>query len=321
MSSILLTGPTGFIGSNLTQYLCVKNYSLIVTTRKNSTALKFNTQQVNLGEILADTDWRSVLNNTKVIIHLAARAHILKDQATDLLAAFRETNTYATLNLARQAANAGVQRFIFISSIGVNGNQTYDKSFTADSPPAPATPYAISKHEAEIGLRQIAEKTGMEVVIIRPPLVYGANAPGNFGQLIKIVQKHLPLPLGSIQNQRSFVALPNLIDLITTCIEHPAAANQTLLVSDGEDLSTTDLLRRLNIALEKTPRLIPVPQKLLETALNLLGKQDIAQRLCGNLQIDMTKTRHLLDWSPPLTVDEALRQTAQVYLKQEINSF
>ena len=218
MKNILLTGSTGFIGSFLTQHLHQKSYSIIAAVRQISDAFSPDIKQVSVTDILPSTNWTSAINKVDTSIHLAARAHILKDQATDPLAAFRETNTYATLNLAQQAANAGVRRFIFISSIGVNGNQTYAKPFTADDLPTPAEPYAISKHEAEIGLRQIATETGMEVIIIRPPLVYGANAPGNFGQLIKTVARGIPLPLGNIHNQRSLVALPNLIDLITTCI-------------------------------------------------------------------------------------------------------
>lgn len=317
MKNILLTGSTGFIGSSLTQHLHQKGYPIIAAIRQISDAFSPGIQQVSVSDLLPSTNWTSAINKVDTIIHLAARAHILKDQATAPLAAFRETNTYATLNLAQQAANAGVRRFIFISSIGVNGNQTYAKPFAADDLPTPAEPYAISKHEAEIGLRQIAAETGMEVVIIRPPLVYGANAPGNFEQLIKTVARGIPLPLDNIHNQRSLVALPNLIDLITTCIDHPAAANQTFLVSDGEDLSTTQLLQRLSHALGKPARLLSIPQSWLETALTLVGKHAIAQRLCGNLQVDISKTRDLLGWTPPVSVDAALRQTAQAYLQNQ----
>lgn len=313
--NVLLTGATGFIGRTLTYNLAQQGFAVIGAVRTPASILPPHIPQVSIGNLLSDTDWTTALLDIDTLIHLAARAHILKDQATDPLAAFRETNTYATLNLAQQAANAGVQRFIFISSIGVNGNQTYTKPFTADDLPTPAEPYAVSKHEAEIGLRQIAAETGMEVVIIRPPLVYGANAPGNFGQLIKTVARGIPLPLGNIHNQRSLVALPNLIDLITTCIDHPAAANQTFLVSDGEDLSTTELLQRLSHALGKPARLLPIPQSWLETALTLVGKRAIAQRLCGNLQVDISKTRDLLGWTPPVSVDAALHQTAQAYLQ------
>ncbi|MDQ5767552.1 UDP-glucose 4-epimerase family protein [Thiothrix subterranea] len=313
---LLITGSSGFIGSSLLLSLkSTRTYSITTVIRNKKNQDGVEDRSIVMNTIDQDSDWSETLFGINTVIHLAARAHILNDQVSNPLAAFRETNTYATLNLAQQAANAGVRRFIFISSIGVNGNQTHTKPFAADDLPTPAEPYAISKHEAEIGLRQIAAETGMEVVIIRPPLVYGANAPGNFGQLIKTVARGIPLPLGSIHNQRSLVALPNLIDLITTCIDHPAAANQTFLVSDGEDLSTTELLQRLSRALGKPARLLPIPQSWLETALTLVGKRAIAQRLCGNLQVDISKTRDLLGWTPPVSVDEALRQTAQAYLQ------
>ena len=310
---IIITGSNGYIGENLYRGLVnSENRTPIPVMREYNEKFK---NPISIKNINAQTQWKHHLAGIDIVIHLAARAHILNDTATDPLAAFRETNTAGTLNLARQAADAGVRRFIFISSIGVNGNQTFGKPFTAADTPNPAEPYAISKHEAEIGLHQIAAETGMEVVIIRPPLVYGANAPGNFGRLIHTLARGIPLPLGSIHNHRSLVALPNLIDLITTCIDHPAAANQTFLVSDGEDLSTTQLLTRLGQALGKPARLLPVPQKLLETTLNILGKQAIAQRLCSNLQVDMTHTCQTLNWKPPVSVDEALYQTAQAYLQ------
>lgn len=317
MKTIAVTGATGFIGSALTKHLHKQGHSITAAVHRTTYCLPSDIQQTPVGDLLPDTDWTPALYHAETIIHLAARAHILKDQATSPLTAFRNTNTYATLNLAQQAAKAGIRRFIFISSIGVNGNQTYTKPFTADDLPTPAEPYAISKHEAEIGLRQIAAATGMEVVIIRPPLVYGANAKGTFNQLMKTLARGTPLPLGSIANQRSLVALTNLIDLIITCIDHPAAANQTFLVSDGEDLSTTELIKRLSLALGKPARLMPLPQKLLKTTLNLIGKHHIVQRLCGNLQIDMTKTCEILNWKPPVSVDTALYQTAQAYLKQQ----
>jgi len=236
---------------------------------------------------------------------------VTKEEAADPLAEFRSVNVDGTLVLARQAAEAGVRRFIFISSIGVNGGETTAHPFTVDDSVSPHTPYAVSKHEAEVGLRALAEDTAMEIVIIRPPLVYGPNAPGNFYSLMKFLASRVPLPLGSVKaNRRSFVYLDNLIDLIVTCLDHPKAANQTFLVSDGEDLSTTDLLRRMGQALGKPARLIPVPQQLLTLAAKVLGKPGIAQRLCGSLQVDIAKTRELLGWNPPVSVDEGLRRTA-----------
>jgi UDP-glucose 4-epimerase len=207
-----------------------------------------------------------------------------------------------------------VQRFIFISSIKVNGEQTaIGQLFHADDTPMPVDAYGISKREAEDGLWQLASETGMEVVIIRPPLVYGAGVKANFYNMIRWLDKGVPLPLGAIHNQRSLVALDNLVDLIITCITHPAAANQTFLVSDGEDLSTSELLRRTASALNKPARLLPIPTWLLQTGANLLGKQAVAQRLCGSLQLDIGKTRTLLNWNPPVSVDGALHKTAHYY--------
>ena len=228
-------------------------------------------------------------------------------------------NVDGTMNLARQAAASGVRRFVLISSIGVNGKSTcVGQKFTAEDLPAPHDPYSISKHEAELGLRQFASDIGLKVVVIRPPLVYGANAPGNFERLINALVKRIPLPLGAIHNKRSLVALDNLVDLIVTCLDHPAAANQTFLVSDGEDLSTTELLRRLGFALGKPARLIPIPTALLKAGAALLGQRNMAQRLCGSLQVDISKTRTLLGWNPPISVDEGLRRTAQGHLHETI---
>ena len=310
---ILITGTTGFIGSSLINHLYQQGYPVTAAVRCITKILPQTIQQMPIGDLLPSTNWTTLLNSVNTIIHLAALAHF-PQKNNNYSAIFYETNTYSTLNFAQQAAEAGVRRFIFISSIGVNGNQTFNTPFTAENNPSPKEPYAISKYEAEIGLREIASQTGMEIVIIRPPLVYGPNAPGNFARFIKAAASGLPLPLGSIHNQRSLVALDNLIDLITLCIDHPAAANQTFLVSDGEDLSTTDLLRRLGSALNKSARLLPVPQVMLTTALHLLGKETIAQRLCGNLQVDISKTRDLLGWQPIISVDEALQKTAHAWL-------
>jgi nucleoside-diphosphate-sugar epimerase len=257
----------------------------------------------------ANTDWTAALKNQQVVIHAAARAHIMKDELPDPLAEYREINVEGTLNLARQSIEAGVKRFVYMSSIKVNGEQTLlDLPFTAEDVPAPEDSYGISKREAEQGLRELASETGMEVVIIRPPLVYGPGVKGNFASMIKLVAKGLPLPLGAVHNKRSLVALDNLVDLIITCIDHPGAANETFLVSDGEDLSTTQLLRGVAEAMGKQSRLIPIPAGLLQFGATLLGKKAMAQRLLGSLQVDISHTRKCLNWTPPLTVKQGLQR-------------
>ncbi|AEY02316.1 NAD-dependent epimerase/dehydratase [Oceanimonas sp. GK1] len=233
----------------------------------------------------------------------------MKDEVADPLAEYRKVNVEGTLNLARQAAVAGLKRFIFISSIKVNGEQTLlGKPFTADDAAAPEDAYGMSKWEAEQGLRQLAAETGMEVVIIRPPLVYGPGVKGNFASMIKLVEKGLPLPLGAIHNRRSLVALDNLVDLIITCIDHPGAANQVFLAGDGEDVSTTELLRGVANAAGKPCRLLPVPAGLLQLGATALGKKAVAQRLLGSLQVDISKARNLLGWTPPLSVEQGLKR-------------
>lgn len=237
------------------------------------------------------------------------------DTAADPLAEFRRVNVEGTLQLARQAAKAQVRRFVFVSSIKVNGEWTEPgRPFLADALPDPRDPYGISKSEAEQRLRNLAEETGMEVTIVRPPLVYGPGVKANFMALMTWLVRGVPLPLGAIHNARSLVAIDNLVDLIVTCVDHPAAANQTFLVSDDEDLSTADLLRRMGRALGKPARLVPVPQRLLTLGAMVLGKPGVAQRLCGSLQVDIAKTRELLAWNPPVSVDEGLRRTAAHWL-------
>ena len=249
------------------------------------------------------------------VVHLAARVHVISDEAGDPLSAFRAANVDLTLNLARHAAAAGVRRFIFLSSIKVNGEETLPgQAFGADDDCAPHDSYAISKMEAEQGLRKIAAETALEIVIIRPPLVYGAGVRANFAALMHAVARGLPLPLACIDNRRSLIALNNLLDFISACIEHPDAANQTFVVSDGFDLSTPELIRRIARAVRKPARLIPVPLWLLKTGAALLGKQEMLQRLCGNLQIDISKAQKVIGWKPPFSVDESLRQAAAAEL-------
>lgn len=306
--NVLVTGASGFVGGQLLKRLAYRKGSQAMgTVRSASSVIKTGT--VAVGDIDQHTDWSAALKNQQVVVHTAARAHIMDDQAEEPLAAFREVNVAGTLNLARQAAGAGIRRFVFISSIKVNGEQTAPGScFMAEDSPAPEDPYGISKLEAEQGLQQIALETGMEVVIIRPPLVYGPGVKGNFASMIKLVEKGLPLPFGAIDNRRSLVGLDNLVDLIITCIDHPNAANQVFLVSDGEDLSTSGLLRRVAKAMGKPSRLIPVPAGLLQLGATVLGKKAVGQRLLGSLQVDISSTRERLDWTPPVSVDEGLRR-------------
>ncbi len=316
---ILLTGSTGFVGQALLARLAAQPaLDLVVVSRRPNSSLPAGVAHAQVADIAADTAWQPVLQGVQVIIHAAARVHVMNDKVADPLAEFRKVNVDGTLNLARQAVGAGVKRFIFISSIKVNGESTAPgKPYSAESQPAPVDPYGISKLEAELALRELAAETGMEVVIIRPPLVYGPDVKANFLSMMRWLRKGLPLPLGALQNRRSLVALDNLVDLIATCVEHPAAANQTFMVSDGEDLSTRQLLRRMGGALGRPARLVPIPAWLLEAGASLLGKRALAQRLCGSLQVDISKTRELLNWSPPLGVDEALRRAAEHFLEHQ----
>ena len=315
MLSLLVTGANGFVGRSLCAELFQKGYAVRATVRSANVRIDDYEQEI-VDSIDSGTEWVAVLRGVNIVIHLAARVHVMKDTAIDALAEFRRVNVDGTLNLARQAVEAGVQRFVFISSIKVNGEGTLLRQlYTAEDQPAPVDPYGISKREAEDALLQLARETGMEVVIIRPPLIYGPGVKANFQSMMRWLDKGIPLPLGAIHNRRSLVALDNLIDLIVTCIHHPAAANQIFLASDGEDLSTTELLQRMAAALGKKAWLIPVPESILMWGASLLGKQAMAQRLCGSLQVDISKTRDLLGWKPPVSVDEALRKTAQYFLK------
>ena len=314
---ILLTGSTGFIGKFLSNRIRSKDELVVAPVRYVPDVSSVGVSHIQIGDLLPDTDWSQALVGVDVVIHLAARVHIMGDDTLNPLAAFRMTNTQSTINLARQASIAGVQRFVFLSSIKVNGESTSTgQKFTAEDINVPVDPYGISKYEAEQGLRELALQTGMEVVIIRPPLVYGPGVKANFQSMIRLVHSGIPLPLGSIHNKRSFVAIDNLVDLIIKCIDHPAAVNQTFLVSDGEDLSTTSLLKRLGLAFDRRSLLIPVPHLIIDSALRLIGKGIFADRLCENLQIDIDKTRCMLDWKPCVTVDEALDHTVKAWLQE-----
>lgn len=318
MKKILLTGSSGFVGAALLAHLVKSGFQVTAALRHPSRRVSAPVQAIAVGDLLPDTDWSKALSEVGVVIHAAARVHIMNEEAADPLKEFRRVNVDGTLRLASQAAEAGVRRFVFISSIKVNGEETeLGKPYTADDAPAPVDSYGISKLEAEQGLLALAAETGMEVTIIRPVLVYGPGVKANFLSMMGWLSKRVPLPLGAIHNKRSMVALDNLVDLIATCIEHPAAANQVFLVSDGEDLSTTELLKRTARALGKPALLLPLSPFLLSKAAGMLGKPGIAQRLCGSLQVDIGKTKTLLNWTPPVSVDEALGKTACHFLEQQ----
>lgn len=307
---ILLTGATGFLGRKLT--LTLGTEKLVIVTRSN---VKISPKNFVTKNISGQTDYTGAFNGIGVVIHSAARAHVMKESSLNPLEEFREINTAGTLNLAKQAAMAGVKRFIFISSIKVHGEGTEaNRKFKFNDDLKPQDAYGQSKAEAELGLKEIAEKTGLEVVIIRPPLVYGLGVKANFAAMMNLAKKNLPLPFGAIYNKRSLVSIENLVDLIITCIEHPNAANQTFLASDDHDISTTELLEFMTRSVDKKPILIPVPVSWLKIAGKLLGKQAIVNRLCGNLQVDINHTKDTLGWKPPLSVEEGIRRC---FVKEE----
>jgi nucleoside-diphosphate-sugar epimerase len=306
---VLVTGGQGFIGKALAFGAFSKGFNVRVSSRNTLSGSLNNFEFSKVSSLGSSTDWLVALKDVYSVVHCAGRAHVMKDNVKDPLAAFRTVNLDATLNLAHQAVNSGVKRFVFISSIGVNGSQTgIGNLYSEVDDPKPHNDYALSKLEAELGLMQIAAETGLEVVIIRPPLVYGPGVKANFAALMRAVQRGWPLPLGAVYNQRSLVALDNLVDFIITCITHPQAANQTFLVSDGQDLSTTELVRGMAQAAGVPSRLLPVPVWALQAGASLLGKGEAVQRLCGNLQVDISKARRLLGWVPPFSVDEGLRR-------------
>lgn len=313
---IAITGATGFLGYSLLRNLSSR-YEVVALVRNEPVVRLADVEYRICGDLSPRQKWNDHLIGVDVVIHTAARAHVLKETAMDPLTVYRTLNVESTLNLASQARSQGVERFVFLSSIGVHGASTnINEALRADDLLKPHNAYSTSKMEAELGLYEISNDTGMEVVCIRPPLVYGPGVKGNFHSMLKWLSCGIPLPLGAIHNMRSLLCIDNLVDLIVTTIDHPAAANQTFLVSDDEDLSTTDLLCRLGKALQKPVRLLPIPSSLLEVAAQLIGKKAVAKKLLGNLQVDISKTKEVLDWSPPVSVDEGLQKTANWFLSQ-----
>jgi nucleoside-diphosphate-sugar epimerase len=308
---ILVSGATGFVGRAVVQRLLADDESrrLVVAVRRGGLQWPEQVKPIVTGDLNPSADWSIALEGVTVVIHSAGRVHVMHDTEADPLTVFRAVNVGGTLNLARQAVAAGVRRFVFVSSVKVNGELTQPGlAFTEADAPGPQDAYGKSKHEAEQGLLQLAADTGMEVVIIRSPLVYGPGVKANFAALMRAVQRGWPLPLGAVNNQRSLVALDNLVDFIVTCITHPQAANQTFLVSDGRDLSTAELVRGMAHAAGVSSRLLPVPMWALQAAASMLGRGAAVQRLCGNLQVDISKACSLLGWVPPVSVEEGLRR-------------
>lgn len=313
---VLVTGVSGFVGNATCVRLVTQGMDVVGTVRQLPTQPLPGVDYRIVSDLNGDTDWRQALTGVGAIIHCAGRVHVMRETAADPLVAFRAANVAGTEQLARQAAVAKVRRFIFLSSVKVNG-EGGSVAYCETDPPAPQDSYGISKYEAELSLREIAVETGMEMVMVRSPLIYGPGVKANFLALMRALARGIPLPLGAIHNRRSMVALDNVVDLIVTCIQHPAAANETFLVSDGEDLSTTELIHRLACAMCRPAWLVPVPATVLITGLMLLGKREMARRLCGTLQVDITKVRKVLGWIPPVSVDEGLRRTANHYLQQQ----
>jgi|688.fasta_scaffold333159_1 nucleoside-diphosphate-sugar epimerase len=308
MSNFLITGANGFIGKVLIKRLSQDGHLVSALVRKKI-EVPYSNETFLIPSINAKTNWAELLKDRDVVIHLLARVHIMDDKASDPLMEFRKINVDVTIALAKEAARQGIKRFVFLSSVKVNGESTSDHPFSETNLVYPQDAYAISKWEAEEALRQISKETGMEIVIIRSPLVYGPNVKANFLKMMQYVKQGIPLPLGSIQNKRSLIGIDNLVDFITTTISHPKAANQTFLISDDEDISTTNLLRRIGECMEKPARLIPVSPKILSFLFKIIGRQDFGDRLLGSLEIDITKAKKLLAWSPPLTLNEGLRAT------------
>ena len=315
--NMFVTGATGFVGRFLCERLMSQGLSVrgTILASESQTALTAGVEPAVIDPLGPETLWHHALSDIDTVIHLAARVHIMDDCATDPLVEFRKVNVEGTLKLARDAACAGVRRFVFISSIKVNGEESA-VSYTPDSPASPTDAYGISKWEAEVGLHKIASETGLEVVVVRPTLVYGPGVKANFLNMLKIISKSIPLPLATIHNKRSLIYVGNLVDALTVCAFHADAAGKTYLVSDGEDVSTPELIRRTASALGIPVALLPFPVSLMKLIAKLTGKGGVFNRLTGTLAVDSGKIRQELGWVPPFTMEEGLLSTAKWFKKQ-----
>lgn len=309
MQKILITGANGFVGAALCEEMAKRQLPFSAAART-----KLTPSMIPVGDLSATTRWTEALKSCSVVIHLAARVHVMQESAQDALGAYREINVAATMNLARQASQQGVKRFVFVSSVKVNGESTFTLPFTASDVAAPQDPYGQSKHEAECALREFSRQSGMEVVIVRPPLVYGPGVRANFHRLMRLAKTGMPLPLGAVHNRRSMVALENLVDLLILCSSHPRAAGETFMVSDDCDVSIGQLIKMLSAAMGKRACLLPVPAPCLTFVATLLGQSMQAQRLLESLQVDISHTKQTLDWLPVISLPEAVRKTASAFL-------
>ena len=304
---VLVTGASGFVGAALIRRLAADSRWMVRAASRKAPATTDSVEWMTGPELSADSDWRTPLAAVDVVVHLAAKVHVMAPSSTVSDEEYQRVNVLGTRRLADQAVTAGVRRLVFLSSVKVHGESGH---FDEGSAVSPADPYGASKRDAEDALRDVARRTGLEVVIIRPPLVYGPGVKANFHSLLTAIRRGRILPLASITNRRSLVGVDNLADLIVVCMEHPAAASETFLVSDGEDLSTPDLVRRLAMAAGRPARLLPMPVWGLRALASVVGRSQAVDRLTGSLTVDISKARRLLGWVPPQTVDEELRRAA-----------
>lgn len=313
MDKILVTGANGFIGRQLCQTLRQQGFSVQAALRRPPPPPTGDLDYVSVGDIGPDTDWTEALRGVDLVVHLAGRAHVGRESSPDSLAEYERINAGGTLRLAQMAAAAHVKRFVFLSSVKVNGEETFDEPFAETDGPAPRDAYGASKLQAEEGLLRLHRQGRLPVVIIRPPLVYGPGVRANFLQLIRWVDYGLPLPLGGIKNQRSLVGLRNLVHFILVCLKHPSAPGEIFLVSDQEDLSTPDLIRRIGGFLGRSVYLLPIPYGCLLVMARLLGKKAALGKVCHSLQVNLGKAHELLQWQPPFSVNEELKHTIEWY--------